>query len=119
MPRRGLYSYSKWKFWHLKILWKSGWDGGCLKLEILSGGGVWQFWKSGRKEGSKKRAFRRGGVDFFWNNPTLFGVNFNLYSVQEMEHKKALVIRGYHNNTDQESRQAYSTKHRKLLSAIV
>ena len=27
---------------------------GCLKLEILSGGGVWQFWKSGRKEGLKR-----------------------------------------------------------------
>ena len=46
-----------------------GGGGWCLKLEILSGGGVWQLWKSGRKEGSKKRAFRRGGVDFFWNSP--------------------------------------------------
>ena len=37
----------------------------------MKGGGVWQFLKSGRKEGSKKHAFCRGGggVDFFWNNP--------------------------------------------------
>ena len=47
-----------------------------------------------------------------------FGVNFNLYSVQEMEHKKVLVIKGYHNNTDQESRQAHSAKHRMLLSEL-
>ena len=45
--------------------------GGSLNLEILRGGGLKQFWKS-RWEGgggSKNRAFRRGGVDFFWNNP--------------------------------------------------
>ena len=45
-------------------------------------------------------------------------MNFNLYSVQEMEHKKVLVIKDYHNNTDQESRQAHSAKHRKLLSEL-
>ena len=27
MPQIVLYSYSKWQFWHLKILWKSGWEG--------------------------------------------------------------------------------------------
>ena len=48
----------------------------------------------------------------------LFGVNFNLYSVQEMDHKKVLVIKDYHNIIDQESRQAYSAKHRKLLSEL-
>ena len=45
-------------------------------------------------------------------------MNFNLYSVQEMEHKKVLVIKDYHNNTDQESQQAHSAKHRKLLSEL-
>ena len=45
--------------------------GGSLNLEILSGGGLKQFWKSmwTGGVGSKNRAFRRGGVDFFWNNP--------------------------------------------------
>ena len=43
--------------------------GGSLNLEILRGGGLKQFWKSRWKGGSKNRAFRRGGVDFFWNNP--------------------------------------------------
>ena len=47
-----------------------------------------------------------------------FGVNFNLYSVQEMEHKKVLVLKDHHNNSDQESRQAHSEKHRKLLSEL-
>ena len=28
-----------------------------------------QFWNSRWKGRSKKRAFRHGGVDFFWNNP--------------------------------------------------
>ena len=28
-----------------------------------------QFWNSRWKGASKKRAFRHGGVDFFWNNP--------------------------------------------------
>ena len=32
-----------------------------------------------------------------------------------MEHKK---VKDYHNNTDQESQQAHSTKHRKLLSEL-
>ena len=44
---------------------------GPLNLEIPRGGGLKQFWKS-RWEGgggSKNRAFRRGGVDFSWNNP--------------------------------------------------
>ena len=40
-----------------------GGGGGSLNLEILRGGGLKQFWKS------KNRAFRHGGVDFFWNNP--------------------------------------------------
>ena len=48
----------------------------------------------------------------------LFGVNFNLYSVQEMEHKKVLVLKAHHNNPDQESRQAHSAKHRALLSEL-
>ena len=45
--------------------------GGSLNLEILSGGGLKQFWKSRWMGGggSKNRTFRRGGVDFFWNNP--------------------------------------------------
>ena len=43
--------------------------GGSLNLEILGGGGLKQFWKSRWKGGSKNRAFCRGGVDFFWNNP--------------------------------------------------
>ena len=41
-----------------------------------------------------------------------------MYSVQEMEHKKVLVIKDYHNNTDQESRQVHSAKHRKLLREL-
>ena len=41
------------------------------------GGGVWQFWKSGRKEGSKKRAFHRGGVDFFLNNPFAYFLKYS------------------------------------------
>ena len=50
-------------------------------MEIqMGGGGVFklgnpgelkQFWKSRWMGGSKNRAFRRGGVDFFWNNPLL------------------------------------------------
>ena len=47
--------------------------GGSLNLEILRGGGLKQFlksrWMGGGGGGSKYRAFRRGGVDFFWNNP--------------------------------------------------
>ena len=43
---------------------------GSLNLEILREGGHKQFlkfrWKGG---GSKNRAFSRGGVDLFWNNP--------------------------------------------------
>ena len=35
-----------------------------------------------------------------------------------MEHKKVLVIKDYHNNNDQESRQAHRAKHRKLLSEL-
>ena len=34
-----------------------------------------QFWKSGRKEGTKKCAFRRGGVDFSLNNPFAYFLN--------------------------------------------
>ena len=41
-----------------------------------------------------------------------------MYSVQEIEHKKVLVLKDHHNNPDQESRQAHSTKHRKLLSEL-
>lgn len=51
--------------------------GGCLKLEILSGGGVWQFWKSGRKEGSKKCAFCRVCVDFSLNNPFAYFLKYS------------------------------------------
>ena len=46
--------------------------GGFLNLEILREGGVKQFWKSrwkGGGGGSKNHAFRRGHLDFFWNNP--------------------------------------------------
>ena len=46
----------------------------------------------------------------------LFGVNLNLFSVQEMEYKKVLVIKDIHNNTDQESQQAQSAKRKKLLN---
>ena len=46
-----------------------GGGGGPLNLEILSGGERKQFWKSRYMGGSKNRALRRGGVDFFWNNP--------------------------------------------------
>ena len=35
-----------------------------------------------------------------------------------MEYKKDLVIKDYHNNTDQENRQAHSAKHKKLLSEL-
>ena len=42
---------------------------GSLNLEILRGGGLKQFWKFRWEGGSKNRAFHRGGVDFFWNNP--------------------------------------------------
>ena len=45
-----------------------GGGGGSLNLEILRGGGLKQFWKSRWEGGSKNRAFRHGGVDFFWNN---------------------------------------------------
>ena len=40
-----------------------------MALEIWAGGGVWRSRKSGKKRGSKLLAIRRGGVDFFWNNP--------------------------------------------------
>ena len=43
--------------------------GGPLNSEILRGGELKEFWKSRWKGGSKNRAFHRGGVDFFWNNP--------------------------------------------------
>ena len=45
-------------------------------------------------------------------------MNFNLYSVQEMEYKKVLVIKDIHNNTDQESQQAHGAKHKKLLREL-
>ena len=54
--------------------------GGSLNLEILRGGGLKQFWKS-RWEGgggSKNRAFRRGSVVFFWNNPFFVASKFQL-----------------------------------------
>ena len=35
-----------------------------------------------------------------------------------MECKKVLVIKDIHNNTDQESQQAHSAKHRKLLGEL-
>ena len=54
--------------------------GGSLNLEILRGGGLKQFWKSRWKGGSKNRAFRRWGVDFFWNNPfRVEGFELNLH----------------------------------------
>ena len=54
-------------------------------MEIQMGGGVFELgnpeWRGaqavleiqvdGGGGGSKNRAFRRGGVDFFWNNPLL------------------------------------------------
>ena len=49
-----------------------GGGGGSLNLEILSGGGLKQFWKSrwmGGGGGQKPYLLCRGGVDFFWNNP--------------------------------------------------
>ena len=51
-------------------------SGGSLNLEILTGGGLKQFWKSRWKGGSKNCAFRRGGVDFFWNNPIMVCLSF-------------------------------------------
>ena len=41
----------------------------------MEGGG--QFWKSGRKEGTKKCAFRRGGVDFSLNNPFAYFLKYS------------------------------------------
>ena len=35
-----------------------------------------------------------------------------------MEHKKVLVNKDYHDNTNQESPQAHGEKHRKLLSEL-
>ena len=35
-----------------------------------------------------------------------------------MEYKKVLAIKDIHNNTDQESQQAHSAKHKKLLSEL-
>ena len=35
-----------------------------------------------------------------------------------MEYKNVLVIKDIHNNTDQESQQAHSAKHKKLLSEL-
>ena len=46
-----------------------GGGGGSVTLEILRGEGLKQFWESRWMGGSKNQAFRRGGVDFFWNNP--------------------------------------------------
>ena len=43
--------------------------GGSLNLEILRGGGAHAVSEFKVEGGSKKRAFRHGGVDFFWNNP--------------------------------------------------
>ena len=50
--------------------------GGSLNLEILRGGGLKQFWKSRWKGGSKNCAFRRGGVDFFWNDLIMVCLSF-------------------------------------------
>ena len=61
------YIKGKLKVQCLTILWKSRWvfelgnpegRGAQAVLEIQVGGG-----------GSKNCAFRRGGVNFFWNNP--------------------------------------------------
>lgn len=35
-------------------------------------GGIWQFWKLGRKEEPKKPAFCCGAVHFFRSNPFLY-----------------------------------------------
>ena len=54
-------------------------------MEILRGGGLKQFWKTRWKGGSKNHAFRRGGVDFFWNNPIGTGqVDFAIGSVNSV-----------------------------------
>ena len=65
----------------LTILWKSRWVGAPFNLQILSGGGLKQFCKSRWMGGggSKNRAFCRGGVDFFWNNPIQDSPDFAPY----------------------------------------
>ena len=53
-------------------------EGGVFEVgnpEWRGGGG--QFWKSGRKEGTKKCAFRRGGVDFSLNNPFAYFLKYS------------------------------------------
>ena len=61
-------------------------------MEIQTGGGVFELGnpdgrgaqtvleiqvEGGGGGGSKNRAFRRGGVDFFWNNPILRSYRFS------------------------------------------
>ena len=43
--------------------------GGVVELGNPEWRGLKQFWKSRWMGGSKNRAFHRGGLDVFWNNP--------------------------------------------------
>ena len=49
-----------------------GGGGGVFELGNPEGkGGSSSFGNPGGSGGQKNRAFRRGGVDFFWNNPLI------------------------------------------------
>ena len=82
-------------------------------MEIqMGGGGLWT-WKSegdggsssfrnpgGRGGGVKNRAFRHGGVDFFWNNPLPVSSNplkgpFLFLIMQQWEYKNRRLFTSY------------------------
>ena len=52
-------------------------EGGVSEVGNPEWRGGGQFWKSGRKEGTKKCAFRRGGVDFSLNNPFAYFLKYS------------------------------------------
>ena len=95
------YIEGKLKLRCLTILWKSRWVGGVFELgnpkgmgaqavlEIQVGGG-----------GVKNRAFRHGGVDFFWNNPLPVSSNplkgpFLFLIMQQWEYKNRRLFTSY------------------------
>ena len=69
--KRFFYIEGKLKLRCLTILWKSRWVGGVFELGNPEGMGAQAVLEIqvGGGGGVKNRAFRHGGVDFFWNNP--------------------------------------------------
>ena len=97
------YIEGKLKLRCLTILWKSRWVGGSLNLEIRRGWGLKQCFRNpgGRGGGGvKNRAFRHGGVDFFWNNPLPVSSNplkgpFLFLIMQQWEYKNRRLFTSY------------------------